>query len=316
VCELGPLDTGARVRVSGAVGSVFSPHCARVQPAKLARGLAAAVEGKGVEIFERSPALSIDPGVGAGRASWRVRTPEGEVRSRWVVRATEGFTARLPGLHRRLLPMNSSMIVTEPLPGEVWDAIGWCGLETLRDGAHVYTYLQRTADRRIAIGGRGVPYRFGSRFDDSGHTAGSTISALTDAMHRLFPSTATAGLGVAHAWSGVLGVARDWCPAVGVDRCADGGLAWAGGYVGDGVTTSYLAGLTLANLILGRDTPLTNLPWVGHTARNWEPEPMRWAGARGIYALYRAADRSEARRPGSARTSVWATVADRVSGRG
>ena len=108
----------------------------------------------------------------------------------------------------------------------------------------------------------------------------------------------------------------DWCPTVGIDRRGDGGLAWAGGYVGDGVTTSYLAGLTLADLILDRDTPLTALPWVGHTSRNWEPEPMRWLGARGIYALYRAADRSEGRRPGSARTSRWAILADRVSGRG
>ncbi len=327
VCELGPLDTDARVRVTGAVGSLFSPHCARVQPAKLVRGLATAVEGKGVEIFERSPALGIDPvlgagGVGAtasgsgavgGGALWRVRTPGADVTARWVVRATEGFTARLPGLHRRLLPVNSSMIVTDPLPAQVWDTIGWSGLETVRDGAHAYTYLQRTADDRIAIGGRGIPYRFGSRIDGSGRTPRSTVSALTDALHRLFP--ATTEVAVAHAWSGVLGVARDWCPTVGVDRRGDGGLAWAGGYVGDGVTTSYLAGLTLADLILGRHTPLTTLPWVGHTSRDWEPEPMRWLGARGIYALYRAADRSEARRPGSARTSRWATLADRVSGR-
>jgi glycine/D-amino acid oxidase-like deaminating enzyme len=239
-----------------------------------------------------------------------------------VVRATEGFTATVAGAHRRLLPMNSSMVVTEPLPPSLWEALGWEGMETLRDGAHAYAYAQRTADGRIAIGGRGVPYRFGSRVDARGITPASTVEQLSGALRRLFPAVGEAGVGIAHAWSGVLGVARDWCPAVVVERSSgggtggeDGGLAWAGGYVGDGVTTSYLAGLTLADLILGRETSRTVLPWVGHTSRAWEPEPFRWLGVRGIYGLYRAADRAEARRPADSRTSRWALLADRISGR-
>jgi len=305
VRELGASETAERVRVDGAVGSTFSPHCARIQPAKLVRGLAAAVENRGVKIYERTPGLAIAPG--------RVETPHVTVRAPWVVRATEGYTAALPGLHRRLLPMNSSMIVTEPLPPATWSRIGWAGMETLRDGAHAYTYLQRTADDRIAIGGRGVPYRFGSRLDHSADTPAVTIAALEAALHRLFPATRDAV--VADSWSGVLGVARDWCPSVGIQQSGDGGLAWAGGYVGDGVTTSHLAGLTLADLILKRDTPRTGLPWVGHTSRSWEPEPLRWLGVHGIYALYRAADKAEAGHPLLARSSRWATLADRISGR-
>jgi glycine/D-amino acid oxidase-like deaminating enzyme len=302
---LDPDETAQRVRIEGAAGSIFSPHCARIQPAKLVRGLAAAAEDRGVKIYERTEALAVAPG--------QVQTAFLTLRAPWVVRATEGYTAGLPGLHRRLLPMNSSMIVTEPIPPEGWAVIGWEARETLRDGAHAYIYLQRTADDRLAIGGRGVPYRFGSRLDHAGATPPETVAALEAALHRLLPTTRD--VPTADAWSGVLGVARDWCPSIGVQRSGRGGLVWAGGYVGDGVTTSYLAGLTLADLVLGRDTERTSLPWVGHVSRSWEPEPLRWLGVRGIYSLYRSADRIEAARPQETRTPRRARLADLISGR-
>ena len=243
-----------------------------------------------------------------------MQTEAGTVRSPWVVRATEGYTADLPGLHRRLLPMNSSMIVTDPLSPPMWAAIGWEGAETVRDASHAYVYLQRTADGRIAIGGRGIPYRFGSRLGQSGETPASTVEDLRRALARLFPSLEA--VPVARSWSGVLGVARDWCPAVGVEPAGSkGGVAWAGGYVGDGVAASHLAGLTLAELILDRRTPRTALPWVGHASRSWEPEPLRWLAVRSIYGLYRMADRSERSHPRRSSTSLLAKVADAVSGR-
>ena len=79
-----------------------------------------------------------------------------------------------------------------------------------------------------------------------------------------------------HAWGGPLGIPRDWCASVGLDRAS--GLAWAGGYVGDGVSTTNLAGRTLRDLVLGRETELTGLPWVDHHSRPWEREPWRWLG--------------------------------------
>jgi glycine/D-amino acid oxidase-like deaminating enzyme len=299
--ELTAPEVRARVAVAGARSGVFSPHCARIHPAKLVRGLADAVTRRGVEIYEATPATGIGAHV--------VRTPFGDVRATWVVRATEGFTATLPGSHRTLLPMNSSMVVTEPLDEAVWKAVGWAGGETLRDGAHAYTYAQRTADGRIALGGRGVPYRFGSKLDHRGESAPATATALAESLHRLLPATRDVVLD--HSWCGVLGVARDWCPSVGLDRTT--GVGWAGGYVGDGVTTAHLAGRTLADLILGVDSERVRLPWVNRSSRRWEPEPFRWLGVQGIYALYRAADRAES--DGRAGDSRWAGVADRISGR-
>jgi glycine/D-amino acid oxidase-like deaminating enzyme len=298
--ELSREGLAGRLRVAGAQGGSFSPHVARVQPAKLVRGLAAVVERLGVPIYERTPVTEIRPHAAL--------TPAGTVSARWTVRATEGYTAGLRGLHRALVPMNSSMIITEPLPAAAWAEIGWAGREVLSDAAHVYVYLQRTEDGRIAIGGRGRPYRFGSRSDRSGETAQATVAELRAKLIEMFP--ATSGVALDHAWSGVLGVPRDWCVSVDADPAT--GIAWAGGYVGEGVAAANLAGRTLRDLILGERSELTRLPWVGHRPRRWEPEPLRWAAIHGVYSLYRRADRGERR---SAHESRLGRAVDALSGR-
>ncbi len=292
----------ARVRVEGAVGASWSPHCARIQPAKLAQGLARVVRDLGVEIYERTPVTEIRPREAV--------TPYGTVTADYVLRATEGFTAALPGHHRDWLPMNSSMIVTSPLPDSVWSTIGWQGCELLGDMAHYYMYAQRTADGRIAFGGRGKPYRYGSKIDDSGVTHDWTIDTLWTMLTRMFPSVGRSGAAVDHAWSGVLGVPRDWNSTVVVDHGT--GLGHAGGYTGHGVATTNLAGRTLRDLVLRRDTELTRLPWVNWRVRRWEPEPLRWLGVQAMYALYQTADAREANRT---TTHPLARLADRLSGR-
>jgi glycine/D-amino acid oxidase-like deaminating enzyme len=298
---LSAKESMARVNVANTHGGAYSPHGARIQPAKLVRGLADVVERLGVTIAEQTAVTEIRPR--------QVITDHGTVAADFVLRATEGFTAGIKGMKRSWLPMNSSMIVTDPLPESAWSEIGWQGMETLGDLAHAYCYLQRTADGRIAIGGRGVPYRFGSQTDNDGTTQPQTIDALREILVRLFPSTRD--VPIAHAWSGVLGVPRDWCSTVGLDPAT--GLGWAGGYVGHGVATTNLAGRTLRDLILGNDTELTGLPWVGRSVRQWEPEPFRWLGVHAMYMTYRAADRQE--RGGRESTSPLAKVADRISGR-
>ncbi|MFY4719213.1 NAD(P)/FAD-dependent oxidoreductase [Streptomyces sp. LaBMicrA B280] len=303
----GARETAERIRVADAVGSAWTPHGARLNPVKLVKGLAATVEALGVVIHEMTPVTEIRP--------QHAVTPYGTVRAPYVLRCTEGFTASLKGQRRTWLPMNSSMIATEPLTEAQWAAIGWAGRETLGDMAHAYMYAQRTADGRIALGGRGVPYRFGSRTDNDGRTQRATVEALRDILVRFFPSLA--GVAVTHAWSGVLGVPRDWCATVTLDRAT--GLGWAGGYVGSGVATTNLAARTLRDLVqqdsgqAGR-TALTELPWVGHQVRKWEPEPLRWLGVHGMYATYHTADHRERLHP-AAESSRLAKAADRVAGR-
>jgi glycine/D-amino acid oxidase-like deaminating enzyme len=295
--------TAARITVDGVLGGRYFPHCARVQPARLARGLADAAERAGATVHERTRVTKIVPG-----ARPEAHTEYGVVRARVIVRATEGYTARLAGQRRALVPLNSAMIVTEPLDAATWAQIGWEHAECMLDGQQRYVYLQRTGDDRIAIGGRGVPYRFGSRTDREGPLPAATAHELRGRLLELFPILRDAG--IAAGWHGVLGVPRDWTPAVGIDRA--GGVAWGGGYVGEGVAAANLAGRTLRDLILERDTELTGLPWVAPPSRAWEPEPLRFAGVRSVNALMVAADKRERR---TGRPALAAKLAGVISGR-
>ncbi len=304
---LDQAETKARVEVADAHCSSFTPHAARIQPAKLVQGLARIVEGLGARICERTTVLEINP--------HQVVTDRGVVKADYVIRATEGFTAGIKGHRREWLPMNSAMIATEPLSAEQWANIGWNGYETLGDAAHGYMYAQRTRDGRIAIGGRGLPYRFGSATDINGQTQERTIEMLEEILVRMFP--VLSGTRIDHAWCGVLGVPRDWCATVGLDPST--GIGWAGGYVGMGVATSNLAARTLRGLILAQNGSTdefeeVGLPWVNRRVRRWEPEPFRWLGVHGLYTMFRSADRSERRR-GAAQTSRSAQIAARIAGR-
>jgi glycine/D-amino acid oxidase-like deaminating enzyme len=285
------LDAGEasrRVGAEGVLGATYTPHCARVHPARLVRGLARAVERRGGVIRERTAVLAVHPGspASAARAATPARavTATGTVRARHVVLATEAWTAALPGRRRSVAPVYSLMVATEPLPARFWRGAGLAGGETFSDHRHLVIYGQRTADDRLAFGGRGAPYHFGSRIERRFDRDERVFGGLRATLAGLFPGVR--GAGFTHAWGGPLGIPRDWHAGVGLDPGT--GLGWAGGYVGDGVGTSNLAGRTLADLVLGRDTELTRLPWVGHRSRPWEPEPLRWlginAGLRGMTA--------------------------------
>jgi glycine/D-amino acid oxidase-like deaminating enzyme len=263
------LDAAEATAVLGATrvrGATYTPDCAAIHPARLVRGLAEAAERRGVVIHERTPATAIEPG--------RVVTHNGILRAAHVIRATEGYTRSLAGERRRLIPVYSLIIATEPLPPEVWDQVGLRRRETFSDHRHLIIYGQRTADDRLVFGGRGAPYHFGSRVRPAYDRDEGVFEDLHATLVDLFPVLRDAR--ITHRWGGNLGIARDWTASVGLDPFT--GVGWAGGYVGDGVSTTNLAGRTLADLVLGRDTELTRLPWVGHRSPSWEPEPLRWLG--------------------------------------
>jgi glycine/D-amino acid oxidase-like deaminating enzyme len=281
--DLRLLDTdelGTLVRTPGALAATFSPHCARVDPARLVRGLAMACERRGVAIFEQSPA-GIEPRL--------VRTPAGSVRAAMVVRATESYSVQADGWRRRFLPLYSLMIATEPLPADVWDELGWREGLTVSDAHHLFFYAQRTMDGRIAIGGRGAPYRLGSPIDEAQERNAEVRARLEGSVRRHFP--AAGGAAITHHWGGSLAVPRDWSMSVTCDH--EAGLAWSGGYSGHGVVAANVGGRTLADLILRRSSGLTDLPWVGHRPRNWEPEPLRYLASKAIVSVLGSADRHE-----------------------
>jgi glycine/D-amino acid oxidase-like deaminating enzyme len=234
-----------------------------------------------------------------------VITERGTVTADVVVRATEAYTPDLDGERRTLVPLYSRMIATEPIPESTWSEIGLHERETFADDRRMVIYGQRTTDDRIAFGGRGAPYRFGSGIDEHAAASSAIHDRLARTLVELFPTLD--GVEITHRWGGVLGVPRDWRPSVGLDRSS--GTAWAGGYVGEGVAASNLAGRTLAHLITGSDSDLTTLPWVGHRSRRWEPEPLRWIGINGGLRLAGVVDDSEQR---TGRTSRAASVLERI----
>jgi glycine/D-amino acid oxidase-like deaminating enzyme len=280
-----------RVNVASARGALFDPHCATVHPGHLVRGLAAAVEQRGVTLYERTPVTQISGGGNGNKSADRfVCTPGGRLRAGAIVIATEAWTSNLPGYQRALLPIYSLVVLTDPLSPQQWAAIGWEGHECLSSHRLTVDYLSRTLDGRILFGGRGAPYHFGSRvaprFDR--HTA--THQELRAMVSEWFPALRDAR--IAAEWGGPLGMPRDWLPNFRYDAAT--GIAAAWGFTGQGVAASNLAGRTLADLMTHRPSPLTVLPMVGHRSRRWEPEPLRWIGARYIQrAFARIDDRAQ-----------------------
>lgn len=282
-------DLISRLDIEGAIGGAFDPTCARLHPTKLVRGLARAVEHSGAIIYEQTRAKSIQPRL--------VVTDRGRVRAKFVIRATEGFTPTLSRgqAKREIAPVYSLMVATEPLPSWIWDRIGLRSYETFTEARNLIVYGQRTADDRLAVGGRGAPYFFGSKIAPSQDRDPSVHESLRDLVREWFPEVKNHIF--THAWGGPLGISRDWHPHVNFDRAT--GLCSAGGYVGDGVTTSYLAGATLASLISEVQNEFTALPFVNHKSRLWEREPIRWLAVNAGLLAMSFADREESitRRP-------------------
>jgi glycine/D-amino acid oxidase-like deaminating enzyme len=284
--------------VAKALGATYSPHCARIDPARLVRGLSDVVETLGVMIFEQTAVTRIVPAREGRRAE--VRTVGADVRADFIVRATEGFTPTLPGERRTVAPLYSLMIATEPLSNDFWSDYGFDDYATFADDRHLIIYGQRTTDGRIAFGGRGAPYHYGSSVEPRFDRNPKVFAMLETTLRELFP---TLDAGVTHGWGGPLAMARDHSPFVRVDY--ETGLASAGGYTGDGVVLSHVAATALADLLTAPDTETahTRLTFVQHEGRRWEFEPLRWLGINAGLGLATWADRVEDRRGRVSRAS-------------
>jgi glycine/D-amino acid oxidase-like deaminating enzyme len=294
-----------RIRIPGALGALYDPHAATIHPGRLVRGLARRVEALGATIAEHTPATAVTARSVEDRLA-RVSTPRGEVRADAVVLACEAWLPRLRGFHRAVLPLYSLIVLTEPLPERVWDAIGWAGHELVASHRLTVDYLSRTVDGRILLGGRGAPYHYGSRVAPAFDRHPATHVLLERQLPSWFPELA--GVRVTHRWGGPLAMPRDWLPSFRYDPATGIGAAY--GYTGQGVAATNLAGRVLADLIVHGDTPYRDLPMVGHHSRAWEPEPLRWLGARFVQT---ALTRREARAERTGRRPTGRSLGERLA---
>jgi glycine/D-amino acid oxidase-like deaminating enzyme len=281
-CLLDAAAVADKIRIAGAVAGLWSPTAAVIHPGRLVRNLAALVERLGGRIVERTPVTDFraaggatgHPAAGGGWAA--LITPRGEIRAPVIVLAGEAYLVRLAKLHRQLVPMYSLIVLSEPIDDATWAEIGWSGREVVASARLSIDYLSRTEDGRILFGGRGAPYRLGSPIRDAYDRHEPTHAMLRDFVRAWFP--VLRGVRFSHAWGGPLGMPRDWHPTISFDPRT--GIASARGYVGHGVATANFAGQTLADLISGVRSPLTELPLVNHRSPDWEVEPFRWLGIR------------------------------------
>ncbi|AZD02639.1 NAD(P)/FAD-dependent oxidoreductase [Pseudomonas chlororaphis] len=271
---LSPEQLTQQIRVAKAYGGIYAPHCATIQPAKLVRGLARAVERLGVPIYENSPVSHWQAG--------SLQTAKASVRCRWIVPAVEGYSVTLPPLGRYQLPVQSLLVATEPLSAATWDEIGLNQGQAFSESSRQVTYGQRTADNRLVFGARGG-YQFAGKLRHDFDLTRSEVELRRYLFSELFPQLNN--VRITHSWGGNLGMSRHFRPHMLCDR--QRGIALSGGYGGEGVGASNLGGRTLAALILQSNNELTRQPWVipegGLDAlRAWEPEPCRWLGYNAI----------------------------------
>jgi glycine/D-amino acid oxidase-like deaminating enzyme len=304
---LSPEQLGSQLRVSNAFGAIYSPHTATIQPAKLVRGLARAVEALGVSIYENTPAIDWQPS--------EVRTPLAQIRCQWMVPAVEGYAASLPPLGKHQLPVQSLLVATEPLPESAWEQIGLSQGQAFSESSRQVTYGQRTADNRLVFGARGG-YRFGGRLRENFNLDEHEVELRRYLFGELFPQLKQ--VRITHTWGGNLGMARRFRPHMLCDR--QRGIALAGGYGGEGVGATNLGGRTLAALILNQRNELTAQPWVLDnrplsSLASWPPEPCRWLGYNAIIQSFVHEDRTLAN-PASApwKRRLAISVADFMEG--
>jgi len=273
-------ESRARLAMTPNHGALYSLHCAALHPARLVLGLADVVRRQGTHIYEGTPVNAIESG--------SIATQRGTVNAGAIIRATEGYTDTIEGQRRRLMPIYSMVTATEPLPESLWQEIGLKERETFGDPRRLVIYGQRTLDNRLVLGGR-AGYYFGSKRRRSIPPDDPKVVRVKALVTKLFPMLE--GYEITHGWGGLMGVPRHWRPCVQWDTRARTG--WAGGYVGEGVGASNLAGRVMADLVTGRATALTELPWVNDQGRRWEPEPLRFIGGKAIEFFGDRADRAE-----------------------
>jgi len=289
----------AKLNACGVQGALFTEHCATVHPGKLVHGLATWVERLGGLIYPHSRVLQIEPG--------RLVTAHGEVRAETIIRATEAYSCLDKAYHRRLIPLHSLMLATEPLPEGLRKQLKLAHRMAFNDMRHLRVYSQVTEDGRLVFGGRGAPYAFGSHIREEAACIDGGHLRLHQALVDFLPPLKD--VAISHRWGGVLGVARDWCPSVHFDPKTR--IGFTGGYVGDGVATSHLAARILRNLILHEDEAINRLPLVQHRSPDWEAEPWRYLAINGGLAAARFADREERL---SGRPSYTAALLERLTG--
>jgi glycine/D-amino acid oxidase-like deaminating enzyme len=271
---------------------------ALVDPARLAWGLRAACERRGVRLAEHTPVSAVTRD-GSGV---RVRAEHGTVRAARAALATNAF----PGLLRRMrpyvVPVYDYALMTEPLSAAQLEAVGWRNRQGIGDVANQFHYYRLTADNRILWGGYDAVYHWRNGLRDELDQRPETFELLGRHFFATFPQLA--GLRFTHRWGGAIDTSTRF---FAFQRAALGGrVAYSVGYTGLGVGATRFGAQVMLDLLDGRDSPALRLRAVRSRPRPVPPEPLRYAG---IQLTRRALARADRR---AGHRGPWLRALDRL----
>ncbi len=238
-------------------GGRVAHHRGGLHPARYHAGLLARARAAGVTVIGNCPVTALE----RQTSGFRVTTPKGTVSARDVVVTTNGYTGPVTQtLRRRVIPVTSYIIATDPLPAETMARLMPKG-RMLTDSNRLLVYFRPSPDNtRILFGGRPAYTEIGPE---------ASARRLGGYMARIFPELRDVGL--SHSWSGFIAYTFDRLPHVGTRD----GLHYAMGYCGSGVVMSTWLGRKAALRLLGKpdgksafaDIPHPTMPL--YTGRPW-----------------------------------------------
>jgi len=263
-------------------GAWWEPRTGILNPAKLVWSWKETVEPMGVQIFENTPVVEITREGGR----FRLVTPEGDVRANKVVLATNAWSHLFGQTKRKQVPVWTYIVRTEPLTEKHFQEIGWKGREGIEDYRDLVHYYRLTADNRIVLGGRDVGLTYGYKMPSANDQNPRVFAGLKRDLVQMFP--ALNGIKFTHQWGGPCSMPLDMAPAMGYTGGKD--MVYSLGCMGHAVSLTHLNGMTLADLVLERDTELTRTFFVNRRTIPYPPEPLRTAAIKAIAGFMRWED--------------------------
>lgn len=261
----------------------FEPRCGILNPAKLARGLKGLAESKGAVIYEQSPVKSFSRD---GASGFIVRTETGEIRSEYLVFATNAYSVLFPELKSLQRPAFTHIVMSDPLSNEQMASIGWgcrAGIEDARDLIH---YYRLTKDNRIVMGGGDVSFGYGTDLNKDLNE--KIFTHLKNHVVEVFPQLK--GIGFTHQWGGPVSVTLDMAPVIGY-LGADHKVIFSLGCIGHGVSMTTMNGRTIAEMISGEKTERTDMFFVGRKTFPWPSDPLTYGLSHAIRGFMRLEDK-------------------------
>ncbi len=289
--------TRKRVASPTYLAALYDPEVVMVEPARLAWGLRRACLDLGVRVHEQSPVVAL----AHDGAEVVCRTRRARVRADKAVLGTNASRPLLRRLRLMTVPVHDYSVVTEPLDAEQRAAVAWAGREGVGDAGHLFHYYRLTRDDRLLFGGYDAVYHYGSGTGQHAEHRDATYRVLVEHLLETFPQLA--GVGISHAWGGVIDTCTRFCCFWGT--AMRGQVAYALGFTGLGVAATRFAADTALDLVDGLDTERTGLAMVRQKPLPFPPEPLRWVGIE-------ATKRSMARADRTGRDNLWLKTMDKL----